>query len=1010
MADPKWDDTEDIEMKVPTFEETEEYEAPSMLESGLRAIGQGVTLGFLDEIMAAFGTKGASPSMIVAEPEKAMQIERQMMRDYDTNLEAERAANKLAQEANPMTYGALEIVGGIVPGLLSGGGAAAANVVKAGATQGVRQAAKTAAVEGGKLGLGYGAASGAGYSEAETPLELATDTAIGAGIGGAAGAALPLGIEGGKKVLASTLNTLGKGVSKLPGGELAGAAYKFGRQGKGISTEQLDDDLARVATEVYDNIKVKKKANDLIKVKEQLDDLGFKVNTKETVQDTIEKLRQLKKKDFLDENNKEILDKLETFSGIDKERQKMIENLSKKLIKKQQQSSNKIEQSVISGEKKLAKQAFEKGDSLETITDTIKQMDDLELPLTTKDGRLSGVTGKFKDAEGNEFSKQILKDTPEYQPQVSEVNLEGRTVFNTKDLGTGKIDTMVSSIKDKMSADLENMSIQDVDYLRDALDKIVRAGDFKDPNIRAAADLSKTLKNLSDEVVEKLGSSDLIQKRQTFSDIFAAEDLLGIRKNIGGPGKLGDQAKITQLMNKLTQKGNVKQRRELELAKNLLGEDVVTPQAKEQLDMINKLIPNTKVDADGNVSRTGLFKQVIGKGPNLVGQAVTKVATPVSNVANKINKISSEQLMTFAGKLSSSSSEGAQMLGMRLTEAMSKEGPMQSQAIWALSQSPAFREMIKRYSKESDNNLNQMGQQVMEQLTPEQESDLGSEVENSVMKREQVVNEVLGNEIFDKAVQSESAGGKFRDNRANKADEPSVGSLQYIESTAKGFLDNNPEYKELFEGKEFSSDEFFNTWNKLEDSDPEFLNKTKSYLKETNLDPVLGEFEIEPEQMQSFASLSVQLGPKLLKNAITKAGSSDINSVTNELITNIDKYFKTYISKGGNPEPLIKRFKDMQIEQAMTVPEMSEVLDENPDDMVPEISNEEVESVIDRVNQQQSSGEATPMNQLDQLLGMINKLKLPEETIDELEEDATNMVGYNDGQLLKEKIKRLQGL
>ena len=1021
MADPKWDDTEDVDMEIPSFDDTEEIEPISKLESGLRGAGQGVTVGFLDEMMAAFGTKGASPSQIIAEPEKAIETEKKMFQDYEANLAEERALNAAAQEANPLTYGASEIVGGIAPGLVTGGGAAAANIAKAGATQGVKAAVGGAVKEGAKLGAKFGAVSGAGYSEGETPLEVAGDVAIGTAIGGAAGAALPLGIEGAKtgakKLLTGTQNL----AAKIPGGELARAAYKFGKQGKGISTNQLDDDLERVATKVYDNIKVKKKANDLIKVKDELDKLGFAVDTKATVQTTIDKLKKLKNKDFLDENNQEILGKLEKFAGIDKDRQKMIDSLTKKLIKKEQQSASKTAQSVISGEKSLAKEAAKSGDSLESVTDTIKRMDDLEIPFDTSKGQLSGVTGRFKKADGEEYSKQILKDTTDFQPEINELNIGGRTVLNTKDLGSGKVESIVGNVKNAMDVDLEKMSIQDVDYLRDSLQVVIDGGNFKDPNIRAAAELSKTLQELSDAVVKKYGSSDLINRRETFSNIFSAEDLLGIRKNIGG--KLGDEAKITQLMSRLTQEGNVKQRRELKIAKDLLGEDVLSPENSSQLDMINKLIPNAKVDADGNISRTGLFKQVIGKGPNLVGQAVNKVTTPISKVANKVNLLTSEQLTSFAGKLSASDKQGVQMLGNRLTEAMSKEGPAQSQAIWALSQSPAFRELVRRNAAKSDTNLNQIGDDIIDAVTPEEaprNPDQGSEVENSVMTPE-VSREPSSLEDIDQGfikglegtkrdAYVPNNGGKVLGNSgvtiASGLDLGQRKHLDDIELSAEIKAKLTPY---LGVKKEAALELVNNSPLNLSQEEVEEIDSAveKAYYEKASkrFDSLASgkKFDDLPPQVQT-ALYSLQYNTGSIGSRTIQAASNDDNY--DDLVDELYNYYPENSEMSGNFAGKRRKVEADYIKNNTQTPEavVEEVLEEE------EISIEEVESTIDRVNQQQSSGEAIPMNQLDQLLRNINKLKLSEEVIDELEVDATNMVGFNDGMMLKEKIKKLQGL
>jgi hypothetical protein len=71
---------------------------------------------------------------------------------------------------------------------------------------------------------------------------------------------------------------------------------------------------------------------------------------------------------------------------------------------------------------------------------------------------------------------------------------------------------------------------------------------------------------------------------------------------------------------------------------------------------------------------------------------------------------------------------------------------------------------------------------------------------------------------------------------------------------------------------------------------------------------------------------------------------------------------------------------------------------------------EAVEKEIDRVNQQQSSGDDIPMGQLDDLLNKINQLDLNQETIDELENEAVAMESYSDGARLKDMISKLSGI
>lgn len=130
-------------------EEVKETPPISQIESGARGLGQGITFGFSDEAIAG--------------------LRRLAGGDYDELLKEERLKNELARKANPLTYGASELGGGIATSFIPGLGVAkGASVLKNIGT----------AAAGGAL-------SGVGYSEGD--LE---DRAKGAMVGGGVSAAL----------------------------------------------------------------------------------------------------------------------------------------------------------------------------------------------------------------------------------------------------------------------------------------------------------------------------------------------------------------------------------------------------------------------------------------------------------------------------------------------------------------------------------------------------------------------------------------------------------------------------------------------------------------------------------------------------------------------------------------------------------------------------------------------------------------------------------------------------
>lgn len=131
-------------------------EAPGLIESGLRGIKQGVTLGFGDEI------SGALESLLTS-------------KTYRQARDEARASDTAARTAHPWGYGIGEVVGGFAtPGL----GAAT------GAVKGVGLAAHAArgAITGGIAGIGS--------SESETVGGVTSDAAKSAVLGAGLGAVL----------------------------------------------------------------------------------------------------------------------------------------------------------------------------------------------------------------------------------------------------------------------------------------------------------------------------------------------------------------------------------------------------------------------------------------------------------------------------------------------------------------------------------------------------------------------------------------------------------------------------------------------------------------------------------------------------------------------------------------------------------------------------------------------------------------------------------------------------
>lgn len=184
------------------------------LESALRGTAQGLSFGFADEVTGALESLASDKT-------------------YEQARNESRENYKAAQEANPITYGAGQVVGAVAPALATGGTSVAALAAQ-------------------------GAAQGLGSSEADLlkgdVLGAAKDTAIGASTGavvGGAGKALstvapkvakgfqnvvedvataPLGQAGAKGVVPKAIDTIGQA-----GKFITNKMDKLGNLGQGVA-------------------------------------------------------------------------------------------------------------------------------------------------------------------------------------------------------------------------------------------------------------------------------------------------------------------------------------------------------------------------------------------------------------------------------------------------------------------------------------------------------------------------------------------------------------------------------------------------------------------------------------------------------------------------------------------------------------------------------------------------------------------------------------------------------
>lgn len=172
-------------------------EVPSTASDFLTGTGQGLTFGFLDELISAAKT----PELYKAfwglpSKEGIAKDTQEAVEKYRAQQQIEQEKVKQAKERSPIAFGAGEIAGGVLPALFTGGGAAAAT-----AAPGFLPAVGRGALTGAK----YGALAAAGTAEApiEETAEFAKEVGKGALFGGTLGGVLGGVGETGRKLLSS---------------------------------------------------------------------------------------------------------------------------------------------------------------------------------------------------------------------------------------------------------------------------------------------------------------------------------------------------------------------------------------------------------------------------------------------------------------------------------------------------------------------------------------------------------------------------------------------------------------------------------------------------------------------------------------------------------------------------------------------------------------------------------------------------------------------------------------
>lgn len=246
---------------------------PGILESTGRGALEGATFGFSGEL----GGAGSSAVQSLLEslnmrPEDSLSFKDKYIQERNKI----DAANKLAEEANPIAYNVGDIGTSVLTGVLSGGaGLAGKGLLKTGLKGIVQEGLEKGSLKGlAALGATEGALHGMGRSKADLTKgevgEFATDTAIGAGVGAVAPAAIKYGTAAVKAPFQMADDLLEKAWAP-------GRAYKqikdVAKSGMSTPSVRLDDKAQAGLSDLVDATSVIKNKG-LAQGRQYIQDLG----------------------------------------------------------------------------------------------------------------------------------------------------------------------------------------------------------------------------------------------------------------------------------------------------------------------------------------------------------------------------------------------------------------------------------------------------------------------------------------------------------------------------------------------------------------------------------------------------------------------------------------------------------------------------------------------------------------------------------------------------------------
>lgn len=674
------------------------------LDDAARGAVGGLTFGFNDEIAGGLGA-GADLLTGKTSLEKIVDAYRQ-------NRDETRALDHAAQERSPYANAAGNIVGSIAPALLTGGGSALAE--GAGVTARMLGAAKT--------GLGAGALSGLGTSEADSISGDLNNAAEGAKMGALFGGALQGGVEAAKGA-----GALVRGAANTKLGKDIVDSFKLGKSGTDIvSAKGLDvaEEKAReAAAKLGLGAEQTRKAagvatgeaKDAIRASGKTFDVAEQV---EKVKGLITKLKAsddpnaIKDVTFL----QNYLDNLLLGKEVEMPIQHSKFTPGKEIQAKpsatevlEAQAAKEKASAAALGQKlntTIVPSEDEAGNRLLTLlkhSDENVGASERAIPIKGEDGNIAGHELDLGDGVNNKTSAsaKTIFDTPAVEGGFTPSE-RGQLVTETKKVRLGGSDPQQVSfdkaqdIKDTLNGFNGTKSGTPSLNTDTAINEVKQIAKSVNDKVTQIPELAVSNKNYaaSKQALEGLGLSadDFVRDAATGQirlDPTAKQKLNGIVRRMARDTDAGDNAaeKLSESL-RLMREANPK-------IADAIGPEVES--ASRTLDLAQK------AKGLGLLNKSTYIKSGGINVANRAGQAVSAIGQDIAPVANSIGKsisaASPNELKQVAQWVMQKGPSGMK-LASEISDALKKDNVGRNAALFTLQQNPSYRQMLNEHSKD----------------------------------------------------------------------------------------------------------------------------------------------------------------------------------------------------------------------------------------------------------------------------------------------------------------------